>query len=335
MKFYKKLGWAAVGGAVAAGIVSAWPAMTSHTVELIDAMTGPKIVHIPATGPAPFQKARFFSAATPAPLIVDLHYWSADQRGYSGDDARLDTLVAERGWNFIRPALAGPNNTPEACCSDGVIAAVNSAIAYAKAHGPVTEVYIVGGSGGGYTTLCAAMSQKVAARAFYAWAPITDLVAWHAEHAGDKYGRDVLQCTASRGAAINVDEARRRSPMYMPLPDTLPNLHIYAGIQDGSGPRGTVPPAHSTRFFNRIAASQHQSPISFETVETMVVDRRGPDSSAGALVGDRAVHLHRQAGPVDLVIFEGGHEVLARPTVESIVQDQSLLHSKRTKLAAR
>lgn len=324
-----KMNWPAtlvVGVALGVGGFAAAPEVMDQTTKVYDRVVGPGEIKVAAAGAATKQRARFFRSSSAAPLIVDLHYWSMDQRGHSGDDVALDKLAKARGWNYIRPALAGHNNHPGACCSQGVIDGVNSAIAYAKAHGEVSEVYVVGGSGGGYTTLCAAMSTQVKARAFYAWSSITDLEAWHAEHAGDNYGKDVRQCTASKGKALDVAAARRRSPMYMPLPASTAPIYLYAGINDGSGVKGSVVPAHSVRFYNRFAVAHGDEPVSDATMLSMIVDRGGPQTAAGQLVGDRAVHMHRTTGNVSITVFEGGHEILAKPTVTAIEADQAILH---------
>ena len=82
---------------------------------------GPPTVTVPAYASAPKQLARFWSASTKAPLVVDLHQWSTDQSGFNGDDVRFDLEVRKLGWNFLRPALTGQNNNPHACCSTEVL----------------------------------------------------------------------------------------------------------------------------------------------------------------------------------------------------------------------
>lgn len=323
----------AVGVALGVGGLGVAPKARGMAEKLADEVSGPKVVSIQAHGAAATQKARYFASTQPAPLIVDLHAWSMDHRGHSGSDVELDRLVRERGWNYIRPALAGPNNTPAACCSAGIIDGVNNAIAYAKAHGQVTEVYIVGGSGGGYTALCSAMSDQVKARAFYAWSSITDLEAWHAAHLQDDYGRDIMQCTASQGS-LDLTEARKRSPMYMALPKSSPVIHLYAGVTDGSGATGSVLPAHSMRLYNRFAEASGAEPISDEAMLALIYRRSGSETAKLTTIGDRVVHLRRQAGPVSMTVFQGGHEFLSRPTMAAIEADQAELRSRARPLEA-
>ncbi|MEN2787183.1 alpha/beta hydrolase family protein [Sphingomonas qilianensis] len=277
-------------------------------------------VTVPAFGAAKEMTAQFYPAKVKAPLIVDLHQWGEDARGFAGK--HLDEQVKAKGWNFIRPALAGPNRTPDACCSAGVIDGVLAAIEYAKQHGPVdpTSIYVVGISGGGYTTLCAAMSNKVNARGYYAWASITDLEEWYNQHRTDNYGSDIMQCTASRGS-LNLAEARRRSPIYMGMPAKMSPIHMYAGIQDGF--QGSVPISHSVKMFNRFADTYSpQQRVTDAQLLRMMERREGDDTAAKQTIDGRTIHLRRSAGPAELVVFEGEHEMLSTALVDAIAQDQ-------------
>lgn len=288
------------------------------------------VVLIPKSGTSDSQYARFFSAEKLSPLVVDLHQWSESEAGYAGNDAALDVLVAEKGWNFIRPALAGPNRSVKACCSSAIIDGINAAITYALENGKVDSkrIYVVGVSGGGYTSLCAASSGKVNARAFYAWASVTDLVTWQRAHAGDRYGADVLQCTGSK-ETLNVAEAQRRSPFYQPLASQP--VHMYAGVNDGF--EGSVLSSHSIKMFNRYALEHDPGQaVTYSELLNVVEGRFGPDSGSKSYIGGRQVHLARRAGPASLVLFEGGHEMLAKPMLDEMVRDSdSLIRSRSTK----
>jgi hypothetical protein len=320
----------AVGAMGGAMIEKKLPALTkSATMAWID-ITGPRTFDVPAHGAARAQKARFAGAPRLAPLVIDLHQWGEDERGTLGDDVRLDKLVTGHGWNYIRPALAGPNNKPSACCSRSVIDGVKAAIAYAVRHGNVDQraIYIVGESGGAYTALCAAQSGELPVRAYYAWVPITDLAGWQSVHADDHYGSDVMACTSSHGS-LNIAEARRRSPVFMPLPAKMPELHIFHGIRDGM--TTSVSPEHSIRYFNRIASERGFSSAMIEPqVEREVVyARKGPDEAMGGKVGGRTIHLFRKAGSTSLTIFEGKHEGLMAPTIAALAADWATLQADR------
>jgi hypothetical protein len=279
-----------------------------------------ELVVIPPHGGTSSQLARFVPASAPAPLLVDLPSWGGTPRGRAGSPESLVNAARRMGWNYIRPALAGPNRSPAACCADGVIDAVNAAIAYAQRHGTVLPgaVFVVGESGGGYTGLCALMSGRVAAAAFFVWVPISDLEAWYLQLAGQRYRSDILQCTVSADN-LNVAEARRRSPLHMQWnrPTQPPTVRLYAGVHDGA--LGTVPPTHSLRMFNHLADLLGTGTRVSEAEILQLLERRtGNQSSLGRSMAGRPVHLFREAGPVSLVIFEGGHELLTEQVVSEI-----------------
>jgi hypothetical protein len=258
-----------------------------------------------------------------------LHQWSTDQTGFNGDDVRFDLEVKKLGWNFVRPALAGKNNNPGACCSAEVVDGILASIRFAKQHGKVdaSAIYVVGVSGGGYTALCAYMSSKVHARAMIAWAAITDLAVWHAQHAADQYGRDVELCTGSTGGKLDIEECRKRSPMTMGVGQQETPVYIFAGIHDGF--TGSVPITHSVRLFNRLA-ELYGSPgqkVDDATLIEMLDRRVGPDSAQGKKMGGRLVHLERSAAAAHLTIFEGGHEMLTHATIPILTKDYESIRS--------
>lgn len=313
--------------AVSAIAVTGFAAKASLTekarIARADAATGIRTYQAPTGRPNQTQAVRFLAAPQSAPLVVDLHQWSTDQAGTSGKDAdRLDLAAKARGWNYVRPALAGPNNHPGACCSRAVIDALAAAIDYAKANGRVdaSRIYVVGASGGGYTGLCALMSGRFQVRKYLIWVPVTDLVEWKATLGEARYGRDILQCTAS-GATLNVAEARKRSPLYMPSPARLKTeqVRLYAGIKDGH--QGPIPIAHSIRFYNRLASEVGGAPVSADDAFDMMRGEAGPQTLERRTIGGRTIHDQRTAGPYSLTVFEGGHELLTPAVIEEIEAD--------------
>jgi hypothetical protein len=290
---------------------------------------GPPTVTIPAYASAPTQLAQFWSASAKAPLVVDLHQWSTDHTGFNGDDTRFDVEVKKLGWNFVRPALAGKNNNPHACCSAEVLDGILASIQFAKEHGKVdaSAIYVVGVSGGGYTTLCAYMSGKVHSRVMIAWAAITDLAAWYAQHAADQYGKDVELCTGSTERKLDIEACRKRSPLTMGDGQPETPVYIFAGIHDGF--TGSVPITHSVRLFNRLAElyGLPGQKVDDATLIEMLERRVGPESAKGKKIGDRLVHLERSAGAAHLTIFEGGHEMLTHATMPILIKDYESIRS--------
>lgn len=314
-------------GAVEAAIIGQW-----HDWRSLAAT-----VTIPASGAAREQRARFSAAPNMAPLVVDLHQWGETEAGSLGNDVRLDRLASARGWNYIRPALAGPNNTPDACCSPAVTDGVRAAVDYAIAHGHVDQraIYVVGISGGAYTALCSLHAGNIPVRRYIAWVPITDLEAWYDHHAFDHYGSDIRQCTGSGKGGLNVAEARRRSPMFMPLPAHMPAIHLYHGIRDGMVT--SVSPDQSVAWFNRVALhSGHANQMMSDATRLDMLDRRiGPDQIAGRTVAGRRIHFDRQAGTTRLTLFEGDHEGFMVPTMAELDADYRTLVAPRPSPAAR
>lgn len=285
-------------------------------------------VQIPAKGEVPTQSARLVIASRLAPLIVDLHNWSGTDRELSGIPEPLVEAVRQKGWNYVRPALLGPNGTPGGCCGSRVIDAVEAAIDFAASRAPVDReaVFLVGESGGGYTALCALMSGRIPARAVYAWAAISDLVAWHSEPAGARYAADIRACTRS-GPTLDETEARRRSPLHMPMPPEgrRAPLKLYAGIHDGW--TGSVPITHSIRMFNRLAAERGPDDMVDEATVSQLVEKRSLAEAAYTPVSGRKVHLRRAVDGAELAIFEGGHEMLTDTVIADI--ETALASGKR------
>lgn len=297
------------GAVIGAGAGPVWNAAAAR-LSAERPLPGTEIATVPAFGKAPAQKAQFFAADKPAPLIVDLHQWGGDHQGRSGSYARLDELVRAKAWSFIRPDVVDLQTN---CDPDQIADGVRAAISYAKANAPVGKVYVIGSSGGGYMALVA-MMKGVEADGYQAWVPITDLQAWERQHRADRFGEGVRTCAGGQAAL--------GSPLNMPMPTRRAPLQLYAGVDDGfgfapdsQGKRyvGVVMPTHAVRFFNRFASE----PVTADEITRLLEDRSG---SGGGKLGDRAVLLERSAPGVSLTIFDGAHEMLADVAVEQITR---------------
>lgn len=268
------------------------------------------------------QKAYFLASgsAKPMPLVVSLHTWSGD---FSQSDP-LAVKVASMGWNYIHPDARGRNNTPSACLSDQVISDIDDAIAYAKANATVDadEIYVVGVSGGAYTSLGYYLRGRQKVKSVIAWAPISDLESWYWEslRRSTGYEKDIASCIGSE-AGLVVDEARKRSPMYWGIEKTdPPMLSIFAGMNDGY--TGSVPISHSILFFNKVAS--HLGATGKELVgndeASPLLSRGAGKSNNPVLIDGREVFYSTSFENASLTIFDGGHEMLTDHTAKELLR---------------
>ncbi|MEI6141907.1 MAG: GDSL-type esterase/lipase family protein [Mariniphaga sp.] len=262
------------------------------------------------------QKAWFYPSqlAKPQPLIVSLHTWSGD---YNQEDP-LTKEVLIRDWNYIHPDFRGANNRPEAGVSELVISDIEDAIQFAIKNGNVdlTNIHIIGVSGGGLATLVCYMKLKYPVKSFNAWASISDLESWYQECKvrGLKYANDIEMITTN-GKGFDASEARKRSPLLMDFHPELRKgsfLNIYAGIHDGY--TGSVPISQSMKFFNRILdeimPSQLSKKISDSMIQSLVINQINSNPDTLLTLGGRNVHLIREVPGLCFTLFEGTHEMI-------------------------
>lgn len=281
-------------------------------------------VEIPSSMDETKQKTMFRASTRPeaCPLVVSLHTWTNDYH-------QRDPLAAqclELDWNYIHPDFRGPNCTPDACGSPMVISDIDDAIAYAIDRAPIapSEIHVIGASGGGHAALVMYMNSRHPVTSFSAWVPITDLEDWYHESVGRsrKYAGDILAATSSGNDQLDEAEARRRSPMHMPLQSNLPGkrkLYLRAGIHDGH--TGSVPITHSLRFYNRIVREKGGDEADLVSVDDMfilAVARTFPHAVTERYLGGRKIHYCRSYKNVELTIFKGGHEMLVPVALDHI-----------------
>ena len=267
-------------------------------------------VSIPCTADGAVQPAYVYKATgeKPRPLVVSLHTWSG---GYAQTDP-LAPLVQAKNWNYIHPDFRGPNNTPASCASKLAIQDVDDAIAYALANLPVDKdnIFVVGTSGGGHMACASYLHTRHPVKMTFAWVPITDLEAWfhQSKERRSKYADHILAATQSEGT-LNVEEARARSPMFMPIPAKLKApIRIFAGIDDGY--KGSVPITHSLLFYNRLAQFAGGENLVPESDISALAAREKPGDSPGLPpLGKHEVLYHRASKLASVTIFQGGHEM--------------------------
>ncbi len=247
------------------------------------------------------------SLSKPQPLIVSLHTWSGD---YLQQDS-LSYQVAELDWNYIHPDFRGANNKPSAMGSEAVIKDIDDAIQFAIRNMNVdtSEVHIVGVSGGGYAAMLCYMKLRYPVKSFSSWVGISDIRAWYEESLGRKanYAADILK-SAGRSGELDTIEVRKRSPLYMDIPDRKGKLFLYTGIHDGY--LGSVPITQTLRLYNRIVKQLYPGevklPVSNDEMVDLVVKQWSP--GAGRTIAGRTVYCFRNSEKISLCVFEGKHE---------------------------
>ena len=261
----------------------------------------------------------------PAPLLVALHSWSF---GYEQRQEELEAEADRRGWIYLFPDFRGRNDRPEACGSELAQQDILDAVAWAKREYPVDEkrVYLTGSSGGGHMTLLMAARHPQVWTAASAFVPISDMAAWEEFHAEGDYGAMVRACTGGKpGESPEIDaQYAARSPLTWLGRDDLPPLDIAAGIRDGH--EGSVPIRHTLEAFNQAAEAIGAAPVTEDEIEQLsagVAARlRSPHTGDVATdpVWGRMHYLRREAGPVRVTIFEGGHEGIAAAQADWLAQ---------------
>ena len=287
-------------------------------------------ISIPSSIGNSWQKAMFLPATGdgPQPLVVSLHTWSGDYR----QKDLLAGKILEQGWNYIHPDFRGRNTRPEACGSEKVIPDIEDAIQYAFKNGQVDpdNIHVIGASGGGYATLLMYMKTSLDVRTFSAWVPISDLVDWYraCESRGLKYAGDILSCTGSRDSVLNMEEARARSPYFMDTPASLrrnSTLNIYCGIHDGY--TGSVPITQSINFYNKLVRDMKGKKSDLVPVDDALIMLSQRTFNPGEekrliLPEGRSIHYQKQFQSINLIIFEGGHEMLTEAAMEEFIKSK-------------
>jgi dienelactone hydrolase len=276
-----------------------------------------KDIAVTSTADNTQQPALFYTpdTADPKPLLVALHTWSSHYR--QPDSIPYADWCIEKDWVFIHPNFRGPNKTPEATGSDLVVQDIVDAVAYAKENANVDprRVYLVGASGGGYTSLLMAGRVPDLWAGVSSWVPLTDLKQWYLDckKSGKKYAGDIV---ASLGGipTENPDierEAAKRSPMtHLPSAKSVP-IDLNAGIHDGH--TGSIPIDHSLRAFNLLAKDEDR--LSEEDIAYMVEKAEIPGRLAECREDDPAyckktVLFRKKSNNIRLTLFEGGHEMV-------------------------
>jgi len=282
------------------------------------------VVDIKSTLDNSLQKAYFFKSksSAPKPLVVSLHTWSGNYE--QKDD--LAALSKKKDLNYIHPDFRGVNWTKDACCSELALTDIDDAIDFAikNARVDLSQIYVIGVSGGGYATLATFMKSRHLIRRFSAWVPISDLPAWYEQSkiTGVKYAENILACTSSKDS-LNIEIAIKKSPIYWKTPIEKLNtseLNIYAGIYDGI--QGSVPITHSINFYNKVLKDLPHAESSNYVIDSeklKLLEHRKALGDFGK-IANRKIFLKKQYGNLGLTIFEGNHEMLTEYAFNELIR---------------
>lgn len=259
------------------------------------------------------------------PLMVYLHPWSAD---YHRDDGSVYVRwCVENGWAIIIPDFRGPNVRPEACCSELVVADINSAVDYTLENAPVDpeRIYLGGVSGGGHATLVMAGREPHRWAGVSAWVPVYDLAEWY-EYCSKRTVGYTAQienvCGGKPGDSCNVDNNYKvRSASYWIENAKVLPVELVGGIFDE-----TIPPDHTLEAFNMLA--NPEDCFSREEIDYIVVNRKIPDHLQSqvkqkSVFGNSKILFERRSANVNLIMFDGGHEVISEALMDCLKQMNS------------
>ncbi|MCK5802464.1 MAG: prolyl oligopeptidase family serine peptidase [Lentisphaeria bacterium] len=265
------------------------------------------------------QSAMFYAPDTvdAVPLVVALHTWSGNYK--QNFHSAIAQWCMKNGWAYIHPDFRGPNTRPEATGSELVVKDIVSAVEYAKKTTRIdsSAIYLVGSSGGGYTALVMAGHHPEIWAGVSAWVPISDLKAWYDQ--GRYRSSVVASCGGVPGDSDAVDEQyRKRSPLTYLANAKGVKLHINAGINDGH--TGSVPISHSLLAFNEVAAPKDR--LSKEDIRFFVEKAEVPPhlkvQISAPSYGKKQPLFRRTSGTATVVIFNGGHELVANAAISWI-----------------
>tara|TARA_R110002073_G_scaffold240952_1_gene402767 strand:- start:2833 stop:3798 length:966 start_codon:yes stop_codon:yes gene_type:complete len=277
------------------------------------------------------QPAMFYNPNTgdSVPLVVALHTWSGDYKQDSHKD--IQQWCIQKGWAYIHPNFRGPNFRPEATGSELVVKDIVSAVDYAKQTANIdpTSIYLVGTSGGGYTSLVMAGHHPEIWAGVSAWVPISDLAAWYhqCKQANRNYYKNIVaSCGGAPGSSDEVDEEyRKRSPLTYLANAKDVTLHLNAGIRDGHD--GSVPISHSLLAFNEVAAAEDR--LSADEIAYFDKEVKVPETLKQPIsdpsYGSKQPLFRRSSGNATVTIFDGRHELVSEAAIawiESLYEGQ-------------
>lgn len=288
-----------------------------------------KDITIPSSVDGYKQPAFYFQPETNSnktPLVVTLHSWAAT---YKQPEPVISKHCVENNWHYIRPDFRGANNNHKSVGSDLSMSDINDAIQYAIDHGNVDldNIFIVGGSGGAYASLCFYFSSLHHINSYIVWSPITDLVAWYDQSLIRKarYHQDILNGTNSTNT-LNIEEAKKRSPLYRDIPNNESKLFIFSGYHDGYN-GAPVPVTHSLNFYNKYVHRFNGGSSDYISKNDIILLTARELKMSNATIDGKKVVYNKSFHNAEITIFDGGHDHLSNHSVQ-LINDNLITNDK-------
>jgi predicted esterase len=311
-------------GGVAGGDVDNWR----------DKVPQAELIEIDSSADGSSQSAFFYDSGSDEekPLLIVLHSWSIDYT--QNIDIPFAQFAVANDWVFIHPDFRGANDgNPDTTASDKVISDMQDALEYARENASVdsSRIYVLGYSGGAMNALHLASRNPDVFAGVAAWVPVYDLPDWYQWNAsrGEKYAEEITEACGGvpeSGSAAH-DECQQRSPSSHAddLKGQMPILLAH-GIHDD-----TVPPSHALKAFNdlveeddRIAESVIEELMQSREIPSALRERAQNDEAnmPGFAAANADIELYLRSGDIELVLFDGDHDMLYRPGLDWLNRQQ-------------
>lgn len=211
------------------------------------------LVSIPSSYDGTMQPVQSFEIDAEAPLLVGLHPWMGDHADATGSEYL--ELAKRNGWHMVYPNFRGR----EVASKLGSIAAVHDvvdAINFMKGKVKVTNVYLVGTSGGGNMALRVLAAHPDLADIVISQAAPTDLTEWYKSTPNKGFKQDIRAICG--GNPLKSERAakrcRKRSPDHrLKKIRSRSKIYISHGLYDE-----VVPYSHAISAFDSLRQQDNQ-----------------------------------------------------------------------------
>ncbi|TLX58948.1 dipeptidyl aminopeptidase [Stutzerimonas nosocomialis] len=266
------------------------------------------------------------------PLLLVLHSWSTDY--LQNIDIPLGQFAVANDWVFMHPDFRGQNDgRPESTASDLAIADMQDALDYALDNARVdrSRIYLLGYSGGALNAMHLASRNPDLFAGVSLWVPVYDLVSWYRwnDERGEKYAGEIAQACGGEptsGTDAHEECVKRSAKAHIDDAAGKVRIRIAHGIGDQ-----TVPPDQALHAFNDLADEPDRIPQ--EQIDQLMADRKVPEALEGRSIHAQEDHarfdeagapvlLHLKSGLAELILFDGEHDMLYRPGLEWLAEQE-------------